>query len=106
MNGKIDKTAETKLREFAKEMLKYRQGELMSACADNRPPDVSYVRGVGGDLLTLINSMEVIEEPEDEDEDETVADGFGSEWPKRCPECKCDSMVVTRPGKAQCMNCG
>ena len=34
--------------------------------------------------------------------DDTIEDGFGSVWPKRCPECGDDSMFVCRPGKAQC----
>lgn len=35
-----------------------------------------------------------------------IADGFGSTWSIKCPECGKDTMVVTRPGKAQCMSCG
>jgi len=38
--------------------------------------------------------------------EETISDGFGSTWLKRCPECGKDSMVVIRPGKVQCNNCG
>jgi len=35
----------------------------------------------------------------------TIKDGFGSEWSKRCPGCGKDTMQVVRPGKAQCTNC-
>ncbi len=35
-----------------------------------------------------------------------IEDGFGSLWPIKCAECGKDTMVVTRPGKAQCMECG
>jgi hypoxanthine phosphoribosyltransferase len=38
--------------------------------------------------------------------DDTIEDGFGSVWSKVCPTCKERSMVVLRPGKAQCNNCG
>lgn len=34
-----------------------------------------------------------------------IYDGFGTTWSKRCPECGKDSMVVVRPGKAQCDSC-
>lgn len=37
---------------------------------------------------------------------ETISDGFGSEWSRICPECGRSSMVVVRPGKCQCNNCG
>lgn len=32
---------------------------------------------------------------------ETIEDGFGSSWDKRCPSCGAD-MEVVRPGKVQC----
>lgn len=37
---------------------------------------------------------------------DTIEDGFGSAWSKRCPECGKNSMQVVRPGKAQCKYCG
>ena len=37
---------------------------------------------------------------------ETISDGLGSEWLKKCPDCGKDEMVVVRPGKVQCNNCG
>lgn len=37
---------------------------------------------------------------------ETISDGFGSVWAKKCPHCTTGTMVVIRPGKAQCDNCG
>ena len=36
----------------------------------------------------------------------TVADGCGGLWARRCPDCGQDTMVVVRPGKVQCGNCG
>ena len=36
----------------------------------------------------------------------TVADGCGGLWARRCPDCGEDTMVVVRPGKVQCGNCG
>ena len=36
----------------------------------------------------------------------TISDGFGSVWAKKCPDCDIGMMVVVRPGKAQCDNCG
>jgi hypothetical protein len=36
----------------------------------------------------------------------TISDGFGSVWAKKCPDCGIGTMVVIRPGKAQCDNCG
>jgi hypothetical protein len=36
----------------------------------------------------------------------TIEDGFGNVWAKKCPECGKNKMVVVRPGKAQCDNCG
>ena len=36
---------------------------------------------------------------------ETISDGFGSVWAKKCPHCGKNKMVVVRPGKAQCDNC-
>lgn len=39
-------------------------------------------------------------------DDQTIDDGFGSEWSIWCPMCGKDSMVVARPGHAQCMYCG
>lgn len=38
--------------------------------------------------------------------DETISDGFGGEWLKKCPDCGKDEMAVVRPGKVQCNNCG
>ena len=35
-----------------------------------------------------------------------ISDGFGNEWSKKCSECGKMSMVVVRPGKVQCNNCG
>jgi hypothetical protein len=37
---------------------------------------------------------------------ETVSDGFGSVWAKKCPDCDIGTMVVVRPGKVQCDYCG
>lgn len=37
---------------------------------------------------------------------QTITDGFGSTWLKRCPECKKNTMSVVRPGKVQCNKCG
>ena len=38
--------------------------------------------------------------------DQTISDGFGSTWSKKCPMCGKDTMEVVRPGKVQCANCG
>ena len=55
----------------------------------------------------LIETDSVAESEQAEQEyDETIEDGFGSEWSKRCPECDRLSMHVVRPGKAQCAYCG
>jgi len=37
---------------------------------------------------------------------DTLDDGFGNAWSASCPECRKKTMVVVRPGKAQCSNCG
>jgi hypothetical protein len=37
--------------------------------------------------------------------EETVSDGFGGEWSKKCPMCHDISIHVVRPGKVQCYNC-
>lgn len=37
---------------------------------------------------------------------ETIEDGFGSEWSAYCPTCKRKSMQIVRPGKVQCTYCG
>lgn len=34
-----------------------------------------------------------------------IEDGYGNEWPMRCPDCGALSMEVVRPGKAQCGRC-
>lgn len=39
-------------------------------------------------------------------DDARIADGFGSEWPMRCPQCRDLTMAVVRPGKAACSRCG
>lgn len=36
---------------------------------------------------------------------ETISDGYAT-WLKKCPDCGKNTMVVIRPGKAQCDNCG
>ena len=33
-------------------------------------------------------------------------DGFGNCFSPYCPECKKKTMVIIRPGKVQCGNCG
>lgn len=38
--------------------------------------------------------------------EETVSDGFGSTWSKKCPNCGKDEVFVVRPGKVECGNCG
>lgn len=38
--------------------------------------------------------------------DDIIEDGFGGMWSAYCPECGKKTMVVVRPGKAQCMECG
>ena len=35
-----------------------------------------------------------------------IDDGFGNIWSAYCPKCNKKTMVVIRPGKAQCMECG
>ncbi len=37
---------------------------------------------------------------------ETITDGFGNHWSLMCPECNKKTMVIVRPGKVQCMDCG
>ena len=49
--------------------------------------------------------------PDDEEDitppdDDVIEDGFGSAWSAWCPECGKKEMVVVRPGKCQCNNCG
>lgn len=39
-------------------------------------------------------------------DDDTIGDGFGSEWSAWCPMCGQKSMQVLKPGKAQCDYCG
>ena len=34
-----------------------------------------------------------------------IEDGFGSRWPRKCPNCQENCMTVVRPGKVQCFNC-
>ena len=41
-----------------------------------------------------------------EQNNETIEDGFGSVWSKRCPTCRKLRMQVVRPGEAQCSHCG
>lgn len=43
---------------------------------------------------------------DDEEDGDTIEDGFGSEWSAWCPKCGEKSMEVVRPGKVQCGNCG
>lgn len=38
-------------------------------------------------------------------DDETIEDGFGSEWSKTCAMCGEKTMYIVRPGEAQCANC-
>lgn len=38
--------------------------------------------------------------------DKIISDGFGNSWYIKCPTCGKDSMVIVRPGKVQCRNCG
>ena len=35
-----------------------------------------------------------------------IDDGHGNQWSAWCPECHQKSIVVVRPGKVQCINCG
>lgn len=37
---------------------------------------------------------------------QTITDGCGSFWSKKCLSCGRDSMQVMRPGKVQCEFCG
>lgn len=37
---------------------------------------------------------------------DTIEDGFGGFWSKRCPMCSRNGMQVMRPGKVQCRYCG
>jgi hypothetical protein len=37
---------------------------------------------------------------------DTIEDGFGGVWSKRCPMCGRNGMQVMRPGKVQCRYCG
>ena len=39
-------------------------------------------------------------------DNDIIEDGFGSAWSAWCPECGKKEMVVVRPGKYQCNNCG
>jgi len=41
-------------------------------------------------------------EPKD---NSTIEDGFGSYWSAWCPSCGKKSIVIVRPGKAQCNHC-
>jgi hypothetical protein len=36
---------------------------------------------------------------------ETIEDGFGNKWCKKCPLCRNDSMEIVRPGVARCSIC-
>ena len=36
---------------------------------------------------------------------ETIEDGFGNKWCKKCPLCRNDSMEIVRPGVARCSVC-
>lgn len=36
--------------------------------------------------------------------EDTITDGFGNHWSRKCPECGGDIHVV-RPGKVQCSRC-
>ena len=51
-------------------------------------------------------NVEEMDDEENEDDNDTIGDGFGSEWSAWCPMCGEKSMEVVRPGKAQCGNCG
>ena len=35
------------------------------------------------------------------DKSDCLDDGYGNEWPAKCPDCKDDNQIV-RPGKVQC----
>lgn len=37
---------------------------------------------------------------------DTIEDGFGGVWSKRCLMCGRNGMQVMRPGKVQCRYCG
>lgn len=36
----------------------------------------------------------------------TIEDGYGNSWDKKCCSCKKDTMQVVKPGKVQCCKCG
>ena len=38
--------------------------------------------------------------------DQTISNGFGSTWSKKCAMCGKYTMQIVRPGKVQCANCG
>ena len=55
-------------------------------------PLVSHVKDCYGRFVPLDN--------------DTIEDGFGSEWGAWCIMCGHKAMQVVRPGKCQCGNCG
>lgn len=54
--------------------------------------------------VTKTNDSVPVTTPEVSTENQTISDGFGSSWEKKCA-CGND-MEVVRPGKAQCSRCG
>lgn len=43
---------------------------------------------------------------EEKQKEETIEDGFGNFWSKKCAMCGKMTMEVVRPGKVQCIVCG
>lgn len=55
----------------------------------------------------IINKIsKIIKGSDDLKSEETVTDGFGRTWSKKCPTCGKDEVFVVRPGKVKCGNCG
>lgn len=59
--------------------------------------------GWADEYLEKADKLLALIEPPVED---VIEDGFGSAWSAWCPMCHQKTMVVVRPGKVQCNNCG
>lgn len=74
--------------------------DLIEDCADMLDSDE--IKEFAKDIILRIRQG-ILGEEEDDD---IIEDGFGSEWSAWCPVCGRKSMSVVRPGKVQCNYCG
>jgi len=70
----------------------------------NRLVAVAFAKEIAGRLAGAAAPLQDTATPPETAE--TIEDGFGSVWSRKCPECRRMSMEVVRPGKVQCVYCG